>query len=256
MRVQRNDGSYIYQKRTANGYVEISEDEWRRYCKTFDGASKKRPADDDAEESQRLKRTKSILPAPAKRDEVEVTAITLKDGKVTEDKKLKASYGTLHLTDDDGAKDLSPEKLKKKLKLLECYSKTITARGLELQKENDTLRKEISEDVKRANTLNILSADMDEKIEELQSTVEDLTNRSNTLEKEKDALEAKIKELNDTHAHNWKQLEKKDEQLDEHEKVGEWNDRQFKKLKEINRQLQQENTQLKAYLSRLNPQEL
>lgn len=158
---ERNrDGTYTYAKRTADGLVVISEEEYRVITNRL---SNKRPAEDGAKDSQRLKRTKSLLPDPG---------------------------------------------------------------------------------------------NMGEKIEELKSTVEHLTNRSNTLEKEKDALEAKIKELNDTHAYNWKQLEKKDEQLDEHEKVGEWNDEQFKKLQEINRQLQQENEQLKAQLERLNPQEL
>ena len=231
LRLDNGDGTYTYQKRTASGLVEVSEDEWLRHCKTFhgakDGASKKRPADDGAEDSQRKK---------TKLDEVEVTAITLKDGKVIEEKKEKARVakdGTLHLTDDDGEKlkevrrvyDLKIADLKSDVEYWTATSNTV-------EKEKDAL---------------------EAKVKELEAL---LANRSNTHEKEKDALKAKIEELEATHAHNWQALNDRDEDLDAYEAASEHNDKTFKKLKEMYRQLQQENMQLKAHLNRLNPQEL
>lgn len=303
VRLDNGDGTYTYKKRTGNGLVVITEEEYRA---TTNRLLNKRPAD-GAEDSQRLKRTKSLLPDPAKPgrmpgqlsngnhvqdllspdlyrelssavsegrnavvaeaktlgasedtvkslstgelqswiesqrkktklDEVEVTAITLKDDKVTEDKKLKASPakdGTLHLTDDDGEKlkevrrvyDLKIADLKSDI---ECW----TATSNTVEKEKDAL---------------------EAKVKELEAL---LANRSNTHEKEKDALKAKIEELEATHAHNWQALIDRDEDLDAYEAASDHNVKTFKKLKEMYHQLQQENIQLKAHLNRLNPQEL
>lgn len=272
---ERNgDGTYTYKKRTANGLVVISEEEYRT---TTNRLVNKRQAEDGAEDSKRLKRTKSILPDPAKGGEVEVTAITLKDGKVTEDKKLKASPatdGTLHLVDDDGAskkrpaddgaedsqrlkkskslpdvvlpdveltkftygflvdgdgaKDLSPEKLKERLKLLGDYTRAVTARSLTLYQENDTLKKENLEIKKKYNKV---------------------------LEKENELL----KELTETTiAHN-----ELDDMLDKYQQAAEVNNninvknvKNFKEAMAMVETLCEENTQLKAHLNRLNPQEL
>lgn len=230
VRERNKDGSYTYAKRTADGLVYITNAEYNRLVnkrQAEDGASKKRPADDNTGESQRKK---------TKLDEVEVTAITLKDGKVIEEKKEKARVakdGTLHLTDDDGEKlkevrrvyDLKIADLKSDI---ECW----TATSNTVEKEKDAL---------------------EAKVKELEAL---LANRSNTHEKEKDALKAKIEELEATHAHNWQALNDRDEDLDAYEAASEHNDKTFKKLKEMYRQLQQENMQLKAHLNRLNPQEL
>ena len=224
---ERNgDGTYTYKKRTANGLVVITEEEYRA---TTNRLLNKRPADDGAEDSQRLKRTKSVVPETAKRDEVEVTCITLKDGKVIEEKKEKARRakdGTLHLTDDDGEKlkevrrvyDLKIADLKSDV---ECW----TATSNTVEKEKDAL---------------------EAKVKELEAS---LANRSNTHEKEKDALKAKIEELEATHAHNWQALNDRDEDLDALWEANEHNDKTFKIL-------QEENTRLRAYLKRLNPQEI
>ena len=297
LRLDNGDGTYTYQKRTASGLVEVSEDEWRRHCKTFhgakDGASKKRPADDNTGESQRNK---------TKLDEVEVTCITLKDGKVIEEKKEKARRakdGTLHLTDDDGAskkrpaedgaedsqrlkrtkslmpetakpsggeektgsfvkrletwvenqiqdmktkrditfgflvdgdgdKDLSPEKVKERLELLESYAKTVTAQSLILSQQNDTLKKENLEIRKKYNKV---------------------------LEKENELL----KELTETTtAHN-----ELDDMLYDYQQAAEVNKninvinvKNFKEAMAMVQTLFEEKEQLKAQLERLNPQEL
>lgn len=231
LRLDNGDGTYTYQKRTASGLVEISEDEWRRHCKTFhgakDGASKKRPADDNTGESQRKK---------TKLDEVEVTAITLKDGKVIEEKKEKARVakdGTLHLIDDDGEK-LKEVRRQYDLKIADLKSDVEfwTAKKNTVEKEKDALEAKVKE------------------LEDL------LANRSNTHEKEKDALKAKIEELEATHAHNWQALNDRDEDLDALWEANEHNDKTFKILQERAKKIQEENTRLRAYLKRLNPQEL
>ena len=58
-----------------------------------------------------------------------------------------------------------------------------------------------------------------------------------TISHEKDVVKAKVNELKNTHHHNWKKLDDRDKELDE-------------------LQLKEENTQLKAHLKHLNPQEL
>ena len=289
VRERNGDGSYTYAKRTANGLVYISNAEYNRLMR-------KRAADDGAEDSQRLKRTKSLLPDPAKpvrmpgqlsngkhvkdllspdlyrelssavlegRNAVVAEAKTLgasedtvnslstgelqswiesqrnktkgDEVEVTEDKKLKATPakdGTLHLTDDDG------EKLKEvrrvydlKIADLESDVEFWTTTSNTVEKEKDAL---------------------EAKVKELEAS---LANRSNTHEKEKDALKAKIEELEATHAHNWQALNDRDEDLDALWAANEHNDKTFKILQERAKKIQEENTRLRAYLKRLNPQE-
>jgi hypothetical protein len=198
VRERNGDGSYTYAKRTANGLVYISNAEYNRLMR-------KRAADDGAQDSQRLKRSKSVVPETAKRDEVEVTAITLKDGKVTEDKKLKArpaKDGTLHLTDDDGASKKRPaddgamtlKQLKDVFyKVIDALKKDLEeAKGLQglidkVQSESDALKLEIKKLKKTFKSNNKANKHNVQEFKKLQEENEQLKKRLNLQEEPVDA---------------------------------------------------------------------
>ncbi len=224
-------------------------------------ATNKRAADNEAG-SERLKRSKSILPYAAKRSESYSVDVTGKCQETGVRKKLKGTMnmdGTLNLTcngeEFDGgteyltvlvngecSENVLPEKLKERFELLKCYVKFVTARGEKLQKENDLLKKQLE----KANVLK-------EKIEDVKTIVEQLEKKSNSLEKEKVALKANIKKMKDEHDHNRKISEKKNSALEAN--IGRMKYKQHHRGKMLEK-LENENTQLKAQVKRLNSQEL
>ena len=247
-RTENKDGTYTHEKLTAKGYVEISEDEWRRYCKTFvdNGAWKKRPADDGADDSQRLKRTKSVVPDTAKpsagKEKIDSFVKRLEnwvenqiqdmktkrgggskkrpaddggsnkrpaDDGADDSQRLKRTKSVVpetvkhfvkrkeswvdmipkcddvdltnitfgFLVDGDGAKDLSPEELKERLKLLEDYTKKVTAQSLILYQQNDTLKKDLAKVTaiqEKVTSNNNCVVELQGHIKKIQSTVEHL----------------------------------------------------------------------------------
>jgi hypothetical protein len=182
-KTDNKDGTYTYEKltvaegwvdRIGEGWVEITEEEYR-------ARTNKRPAEDGGDDSQRLKRSKSVVPETAKPSAGgEKTDSFVKRLETWVDMKTKSgdvdltniTYG--FLVDGHGAKDLSPEEVKERFKILGDYAKAVTARSEFLYQENDTLRKKVTAIKEKVTSNGNCVVELQGHIKKLQSTVEHL----------------------------------------------------------------------------------